>query len=139
MIPLRRRATGRSPEPRDETSPTAGKIEPGIWDPDAPPAGLTPRPSIWRRGNQLLASAAPAGGGLDPDDREISARPPRLVRKPPLVQMGAALVVLALTAVVLAIAAAGSNPHMTRLKQSARCNARRRPARTPDARPRQPP
>ena len=117
VIPLRR----RQPDPH-----TAGAVEPtepapgGVWDTDAPPAGLTPRPSVWDQpaATELLVPTAAIERDVDASRRDDAIGTPRErgSRRPGrrrVAQIAAAIAVLATTAVAIALSAGTSHPHLT--------------------------
>src|ERR1019366_3785462 len=93
----------------------------GIWDLDAPLAGLTERPSVWEQptATELLAPAASAATKADPYGRETTiviptraARFPRVAQRR-LAQITGVAAVLATTAALVVLAGGTSQPHAT--------------------------
>jgi len=128
VIPLRR----RRPDPH-----TAAPVEPteaapgGVWDTDAPPAGLTPRPSVWDQpaATELLLPAPAIEREVDASGRDNLIAParergPRRPGRRRVAQIVAAIAVLATTAVAIALSAGTSHPHLTHA-------AARTPAKVP--------
>ena len=118
VIPLRRRQHGTDSPGATQTLETD---RPGIWDPDAPLAGLTQRPSALdqQTTDPLERPVAPADGPAERGDpsmpvarRRARAGSHRLVRRRGQIATGCA--VLAATAAVLALAAPAGRPHATR-------------------------
>lgn len=117
VIPLRR----RQPDPH-----TAGAVElaepapGGVWDTDAPPAGLTPRPSVWDQpaATELLVPTAAIERDVDASRRDDAIGTPRErgSRRPGrrrVAQIAAAIAVLATTASAIALSAGTNHPHLT--------------------------
>ena len=115
VIPLRRRQHNTD---NPGATQTVEADRPGIWDPDAPLAGLTQRPSA-RDQHATDPLERPVASADGPAERGESATPAarrraragshRLARRPAQIATGCA--VLAATAAVLALA---GRPHPTR-------------------------
>jgi hypothetical protein len=94
----------------------------GIWDLDAPLAGLTERPSVWEQPTAtelLVAPAASAATKADAYGRETTiviptraARFPRVAQRR-LAQITGVAAVLATTAALVVLAGGTSQPHAT--------------------------
>jgi hypothetical protein len=117
VIPLRR----RQPDPHSAGAVELTEVAPGgVWDTDAPPAGLTPRPSVWDQpaATELLHPATAIEREVDASGRDNLIAPAR-ERGPwrpgrrRVAQIVAAIAVLATTAVVLALSAGARHPHLT--------------------------
>jgi len=118
VIPLRRRQPDADASgPVERGDPGSG----GVWDTDAPPAGLTPRPSVRDQpaATELLIPAAAAAGEVDASGHEdASATPPHeagspRLRRRRLAQVAATIGALATTAVVIALASGATQPRLT--------------------------
>jgi hypothetical protein len=110
-----------------EPSETSEPDSRGIWDLDAPLAGLTERPSVWDQptATELLAPAASAATKADAYGRETTiviptraARFPRVAQRR-LAQITGVAAVLATTAVVVVLADGGSHRHATHVATGA--------------------
>jgi hypothetical protein len=93
----------------------------GIWDLDAPLAGLTERPSVWEQptATELLVPAAAAATKADAYGRETTiviptraARFPRVAQRR-LAQITGVAAVVATTAALVVLAGGTSQPHAT--------------------------
>ena len=139
VIPLRRRQPDPQPSgPVELADPGSG----GVWDTDTPPAGLTPRPSVWDQpaATELLVPAAAATREVNASGREdaTAAAPHKAgslrLRWRRLAQVAAVIAVLATTAVVIALASGASHPHLTHAATRPRTSVSRRAAtHTPPA------
>jgi hypothetical protein len=117
VIPLRRRQPDAHSAAAVELT---GAAPGGVWDTDAPAAGLTPRPSVWDQpaATELLLPA-PAierefdGSGRDNRIAPARERGSRRRGRRRVAQSVAAIAVLATTAVVIALSAGTSHPHLT--------------------------
>jgi hypothetical protein len=100
----------------------------GIWDLDAPLAGLTERPSVWEQPTAtelLVAPAASAATKADAYGRETTiviptraARFPRVAQRR-LAQITGVAAVLATTAALVVLAGGGSHRHATHVATGA--------------------
>jgi hypothetical protein len=105
-----------------EPSETSEPDSRGIWDLDAPLAGLTERPSVWEQPTAtelLVAPAASAATKADAYGRETTiviptraARFPRVAQRR-LAQITGVAAVLATTAALVVLAGGTSQPHAT--------------------------
>jgi hypothetical protein len=104
-----------------EPSETSEPDSRGIWDLDAPLAGLTERPSVWDQptATELLAPAASAATKADAYGRETTiviptraARFPRVAQRR-LAQITGVAAVVATTAALVVLAGGTSQPHAT--------------------------
>jgi hypothetical protein len=127
VIPLRR----RQPDPDSAGAVELTEAAPGgVWDTDAPPAGLTPRPSVWDQPavTELLLPTPAIEREVDASDHDDAVAPrERGSRRPGrrrVAQIGAAIAVLATTAVAIALSTGTSDPHLTHA-------AARTPAKVP--------
>jgi hypothetical protein len=110
-----------------EPSETSEPDSRGIWDLDAPLAGLTERPSVWDQptATELLAPAASAATKADAYGREttivIPTRAARFTRvaQRRLAQITGVAAVLATTAALVVLAGGGSHRHATHVATGA--------------------
>jgi len=110
-----------------EPSETSEPDSRGIWDLDAPLAGLTERPSVWEQptATELLAPAASAATKADAYGRETTLVIPTRaagftrVAQRRLAQITGVAAVLATTAVVIVLADDGSHRHATHVATGA--------------------
>jgi hypothetical protein len=131
VIPLRRR------QPDADASAQVELADPGsggVWDTDAPPAWLTPRPSVWdqQAATELLVSAAAATREVDAGGHEdaTAAAPAKAgsgrLRRRRLAQVATAIGALATTAVVIVLSSGAAHPHLTHTATRPRTSVSRR-------------